>query len=385
MWTTSLVLLSGLIGAFGHGQGHGSEYALNIEALIDELDILKPRHLRDVMKIAERHFDEPPAEISENLTVLSAIFKFSPSVNAILAVFLLSALMAFALAICPPLGDRTSGFLVAFALGSMLSSIWLQSAVEMVETSNPRMFGLIVTSAFCFLIVIDIGLNNTGGNSSSSHQHQHHHSHSSATDVSATAVNDASGLRRRKSKSKDKKTKSSSPIASDEKPKSNTQIELAAVLNVAADALHNVAEGMYVALAFQRGSVTGSLAISLMALHELPHQFGDFALLLKGGIDRSTAIKAQLIAVSGTWIGVALTILLNHLTYSRQWSLAVDILGGSLEFTEVVTPLTTGVFLYVATVGVLPELMSHDGGSSLALIQIVGIVLGVSFTYFLGE
>lgn len=377
MWTT-LVLLFGLAPAFGHGR------ELNIQALIDELNILRPRQLGEIMKIAERHYDEPPVELSGVLSQLSGLFIFSPSANALLAIFLLSAVTSLVLAVCPPLSESASSFLVAFALGSMLGSIWLHSVVEITEVSNPRFFGLIVTLGFCFFVAVDklVRLKRSDTNSSA---HQHYHSHSIAEAPAAAASESEKVLRQRKSKTKDKKKVSSEPDPILTNPRPDTGMELAAVLNIAADTIHNITEGIYVSLAFHRGAVTGSFAVTLLALHELPHQFGDFALLLKGGIDRPTAIKAQILALSGMWIGVIGSVVFDHLAYSRQWPLVVNILGSSLEFTEIITPLTTGVFLYVATVGILPEVMSPDGGISRTLLQAGGITVGLALTYALGE
>nr|XP_037282921.1 zinc transporter ZIP13 homolog isoform X5 [Rhipicephalus microplus] len=95
--------------------------------------------------------------------------------------------------------------------------------------------------------------------------------------------------------------------------------------------------------AIHMGMVT-TLAI---LIHEIPHEVGDFAILLKSGFNRWDAAKAQVITAA---VGVA----------GAVTALSADSLEDMDTSTSWILPFTSGGFLNIALVSVLPDLLKEE-------------------------
>ncbi|XP_007494601.1 zinc transporter ZIP10 isoform X1 [Monodelphis domestica] len=112
------------------------------------------------------------------------------------------------------------------------------------------------------------------------------------------------------------------------------------------DGIHNFSDGLAIGAAFSAG-LTGGISTSIAVFcHELPHELGDFAVLLKAGMTVKQAIVYNLLsammAYIGMLIGTAVGQYANNITL---WIFAI----------------TAGMFLYVALVDMLPEMLHGDG------------------------
>ena len=56
------------------------------------------------------------------------------------------------------------------------------------------------------------------------------------------------------------------------------------------DGMHNVADGLALGAAFCDGAVSGIATSIAILCHELPHEIGDFAMLLKAGMSVKQAV-----------------------------------------------------------------------------------------------
>lgn len=61
-------------------------------------------------------------------------------------------------------------------------------------------------------------------------------------------------------------------------------LKVAGILNLAADALHNLSDGIAIGAAFSSGSGLGYSTALATLMHELPHEVGDFAVLVQSGM-----------------------------------------------------------------------------------------------------
>lgn len=116
----------------------------------------------------------------------------------------------------------------------------------------------------------------------------------------------------------------------------------AGVLNIVADLMHNFTDGMAIGATYSTG---GSLALATtisIFFHEIPHELGDFAILLESGFTKFEAIKMQMVtalaAVLGTLVGLC----------ASSFS----------PFKEILLAITIGGFLFVSTIGILPMISS---------------------------
>ena len=53
-------------------------------------------------------------------------------------------------------------------------------------------------------------------------------------------------------------------------------------------------------------------------IHEIPHEMGDFAILLRSGFDRWQATKAQMITGLGSMVGASIALFYANLSHSIE-------------------------------------------------------------------
>lgn len=105
-------------------------------------------------------------------------------------------------------------------------------------------------------------------------------------------------------------------------------------------------------------------------MHEIPHEIGDFAILLKSGFSRWDAAKAQLLTATAGTIGALIAI---------QGSDATNQMEKQVSW---VIPFTAGGFLNIALVTVLPELLREKNPRE-SFKQFSAILSGILIMAFL--
>jgi len=136
-------------------------------------------------------------------------------------------------------------------------------------------------------------------------------------------------------------------------------------LNLVANCVDNFVHGLAVASSFLTSLKLGLITTFAILIHEIPHEIGDFAILLKSGFSRREACKAQLVTATLGLFGA----------YSAVWSLET---ATSLSASTCwVLPFTAGGFLNIALVSVLPELMEEDDPRE-AMKQLGSLLLGIT-------
>ncbi|KAK7474327.1 hypothetical protein BaRGS_00034462 [Batillaria attramentaria] len=141
------------------------------------------------------------------------------------------------------------------------------------------------------------------------------------------------------------------------------RIKVSGYLNLFANVVDNFTHGLAVAGSFLVSARVGTLTTLAILLHEVPHEVGDFAILLRSGFDRWKAAKAQFLTATGGVFG-ALTALTAE---SAQ-------LAG--ERTAWILPFTSGGFLYIALVTVVPDLLQERHWRE-SVKQVACLLLGV--------
>ncbi|KAG8185062.1 hypothetical protein JTE90_017077 [Oedothorax gibbosus] len=123
-------------------------------------------------------------------------------------------------------------------------------------------------------------------------------------------------------------------------------IHITGYLNLMANSIDNFTHGLAVAGSFLVGVKMGMLTTFAILIHEIPHEIGDFAILLKSGFNPWNAAKAQLSTATIGILGAVVAL-------SSESS---DKLGSC---TAWILPFTSGGFLNIALVNVLPELLKE--------------------------
>ena len=134
-------------------------------------------------------------------------------------------------------------------------------------------------------------------------------------------------------------------------------------LNIVVDVLHNLTDGIAIGASFASGQGVGLATTLSVFLHEVPHEIGDFAILVQSGLSVRNAFFMQFFTAIAAFLGTFL-----GLVAKRQEGLE-----------RVLLALTTGGFLYVACVSVLPELLSGGGkgGGGQAVREVGGVLAGI--------
>lgn len=63
----------------------------------------------------------------------------------------------------------------------------------------------------------------------------------------------------------------------------HTDIKVSGYLNLAADFTHNFTDGLAIGASFLVGPAVGAVTTLTILLHEVPHEIGDFAILVQSG------------------------------------------------------------------------------------------------------
>ncbi|XP_053978275.1 protein catecholamines up-like [Hylaeus volcanicus] len=182
--------------------------------------------------------------------------------------------------------------------------------------------------------------------------HNHSHVHSVTENVS-------------KEDKKDKKLEKNSDKSVDPQ----NEINIAGYLNLVADFLHNFTDGLAIGASYLAGNNIGYITTFTILLHEVPHEIGDFAILLQSGIKSNKAMMLQLTTAIGALLGTCVSLLAEGM--------------GDLA-TMWILPFTAGGFIYIATVSVIPELLT-DTKFVQSLNEIIALLVGVYMMVLIAE
>lgn len=113
--------------------------------------------------------------------------------------------------------------------------------------------------------------------------------------------------------------------------------------------------------AFYTGGVRiGATTCVAVFFHEIPHEVGDFALLVQSGFTKWQAMGAQFFTAVGAFLGTFIGIGIQRYSASGGkeaiQAAGTGIWGTGLTGGDLVLPFTSGTFLYVGF-SVIPELL----------------------------
>ncbi|KAJ6257946.1 Zinc transporter [Drechslerella dactyloides] len=376
----TLWLLVALTVFYASAQKEALDRELSLQEIDDRLqscEVVQELNLRKVVN--------SPTEASWTKQLFDILFPGSPAVNAILATAYISGPPNFILALVPANIDPSSlTVMVAFAVGGLLGDAltclqlvffhlmpqtFMGEAHEdkvrfvMVEEKRNTLLGLAIMVGFVAFVVLDKGMRiAAGGEGGHSHSHGHDHSHAEAM---STAVREKTGeLRQRKGKGE----KEESDVAKPDDKAPGMSIKVSSYLNMAYFS-HNITDGLAIAASFYAGPTIGATTTVAVFFHEIPHEVGDFALLIQGGFTKGQAIVAQFVAAIGAFLGTFIGIFIQEYSSKSGDSSdeTVGLFGTSATLGDLVLPFTAGGFLYIATVGVIPELLETGPNKGLEL------------------
>ncbi len=135
----------------------------------------------------------------------------------------------------------------------------------------------------------------------------------------------------------------------------------------AADGLHNLIDGMIIALGFLVSVEVGIATTLAVVMHEIPQEISDMGLLMYAGWSRVKALVVNFLTGCTAIIGFLVVFLLDARSYG-------DMIDSALPYLLAVAG---GGFLYIAIIDLIPEVKRGDavyGGSFLRHVMVM--VLG---------
>lgn len=150
----------------------------------------------------------------------------------------------------------------------------------------------------------------------------------------------------------------------------HSEIKVSAYLNMAADMTHNFTDGLAIGSSFLVSDKMGYLTTFLILVHEVPHEIGDFAILVQSGFTKRDAMNFQLITALGALMGTAC-------------GLAAEAFFASASVF--ILPFTAGGFIYIATVSVIPELLQGTSTVWQGVKEISALCTGIGLMVLIAE
>lgn len=166
---------------------------------------------------------------------------------------------------------------------------------------------------------------------------------------------------------------------SQKKRKDKEPIKPVAWMIVFGDGVHNFMDGLSIGAAFT-GSILAGVSVSIAIFcEELPHELGDFAILLNSGMNIKQAMLCNFLSACTCYAGMIAGILIGENSSGDVW-----IFG-----------LTGGMFLYISLVDMLPEVnhaaeeeakqRGHRSSLTTFLLQNAGLLSGIVIIYLISH
>ncbi|SCV01208.1 LANO_0F10660g1_1 [Lachancea nothofagi CBS 11611] len=286
-------------------------------------------------------------------------------------------------------------------ISELLSTISPDGSKSLSAGKSPLrtvLLGFLVFSGFLIFMIIDKGfkLANYGAvqNSDNAHYHiGHSHTHvlpvpEDSSDVELASIPSVSSevsenqeITHRSSK-KDAGEKTSSKISTNSESKEMGSLQTSAYLSLVSAFVHNITDGFALASSFYVSRSTGVVTTIAVLVHEIPHELGDFAILLASGIDFGKALRLQAIGAIGSLLGTLCGCLANEMTITEStYIMRNGQEHWQFSISEGMLPITAGGLLFISTIGIVPELLratakTKDQELANSMLQLASILAG---------
>lgn len=131
------------------------------------------------------------------------------------------------------------------------------------------------------------------------------------------------------------------------------------------DSLHNFIDGVAMAAAFLIDIKLGVLTALAVGAHEIPHEIGNFGILLKHGLSRGKVLWYNVASAGAAFAGALLT-----------YFIGVGVQG----ILPIVLSITAGSFIYIGASDLIPEIYhQHKHQRQYALVLVSMFLVGIVF------
>jgi zinc and cadmium transporter len=143
----------------------------------------------------------------------------------------------------------------------------------------------------------------------------------------------------------------------------NCQVHSFTYLNLVGDSLHNFFDGMVIAASFTVSIKVGVVTTLAVIAHEIPHELGNFAVLVYGGFSKIKALLFNFLTVLTAFVGALAGFFLAEKAGS---------------FSNFILPITAGGFIYIASSDLIPEI-HKENNLKRSTLAFMAFILGIVF------
>ena len=140
-------------------------------------------------------------------------------------------------------------------------------------------------------------------------------------------------------------------------------------LNILGDAVHNFTDGVIIAIAFLNSTAIGIATTIAIVAHEIPHELGNFAILVYGGFSRLKATFYNFLSALTAFAGA-----LSAYFYSTRIQ--------NINFY--ISSLAVGGLIYIATTDLIPEI-HKERELKKSFLQLILMIFGIALIWFVGK
>ncbi|QHS73986.1 Zn(2+) transporter YKE4 [Saccharomyces paradoxus] len=287
------------------------------------------------------------------------VFVMGPRYNAIVAILIIQFMPCLFVLLVPGLrrndpSSLTLSLLVSFSLGTLLGDILLHVVPESLSgVSDPTVVGAAIFLGFISFLALDKTMRILSGTSSDDGGiHSHSHSHT----------------------------------PQHQEAEKKMGFNMSAYLNVISGIAHHITDGIALAASFYGSTQVGIMTSIAVTFHEIPHELGDFAILLSSGFTYPQAIRAQAVTAFGAVVGTAIGCWINEIGNASNKGTS-----SSAGASELMLPFTAGGLIYIATTSVVPQIL-HSSAPHGKLqefkkwtLQLVSIFVGFAVMALMDE
>ena len=203
-------------------------------------------------------------------------------------------------------------YLVSFSVGALFGDVFIHLLPEAFKNSIPTLIGLYVLCGILFSFIMEKFIHWRHCHLPASKQHPHHF----------------------------------------------------AIMNLIGDAMHNFIDGLIIAGSYFVSIPVGVATTTAVLFHEIPHETGNFAILIYGGFTKLKALFFNFITALTAVIGAIAGVLLSNTSTSFAF----------------IVPFAAGNLIYIAGSDLVPELHKgtcEDFSLKESFYQFLAILLGI--------
>lgn len=234
------------------------------------------------------------------------------AILSVVAVSLISLIGVFTISLHSRWGKSFLHYLVSFAVGALLGDVFIHLLPELAQEGKLDLkISLVILASIVAFFMLEQFLHwhHHHDQENTDHEHQHH------------------------------------PVV---------------LLNLIGDGMHNIIDGLIIGGAYLIDIKVGLATTVAVILHEIPQEFGDFGILIYGGLSRNRALFYNFLSGVTAIIGVIIALTLGNVE----------------NLSTILVAIGIGSFLYIAVADLIPEI--HKSKTHLIrqlLTMLFGIVI----------